>query len=114
MCHIILLLPLLTLPLFFVLPFSTALPIYLVILIMTWFLYYKILVVMKSKVQTGIEALIDEDAAVVEDINPEGKILVWSEIWSATANGKKFLKGQKVKICGFYGLKAIVCESVEG
>ena len=55
--------------------------------------------------------MIGEEALVIEDINPGGKVKVWSEIWTATANGKKFQKGQKVKVCRFDGLKVIVGDS---
>jgi membrane protein implicated in regulation of membrane protease activity len=113
MCHIFLSLPVLALPLFFFLPFETALPIYLMILFVSGFLYYKIGAAMKAKVKTGKEEMIGEEAVVIKDINPEGKVTVWSEIWSATGNakGKQFSKGQKVKICGFLGLTAVVCET---
>jgi membrane-bound ClpP family serine protease len=108
MCHIILSFPLLALPLFYFLPFRAALPIYLLILLVTGFIYFKLIGAMKSKVRTGKEGMIGEEALVIEDINPEGKVMVWSEIWSATANGQRFTKGQKVKVCGFDGLKVIV------
>jgi membrane protein implicated in regulation of membrane protease activity len=113
MCHIFLALPVLALPLFFFLPLETALPIYLIILFVSGFLYYKIGAAMQAKVKTGKEEMIGEEAVVIKDINPEGKVTVWSEIWSATGNakGKQFRKGEKVKICDFYGLTAVVCEA---
>jgi membrane-bound ClpP family serine protease len=114
MCHIILSFPILVLPLFFFLPFEEALPLYLAVLLVTEFLYFKIIRALRSKVRTGKEAMIDEEAVVLEDINPEGKVMVWSEIWSATANGKRIHKGQKVKVFRFNGLMAIVGDSVEG
>ncbi len=110
MCHIILSFPLLALPLFYLLPFRTALAIYLLILLGTGFIYFKLIRAMKSKVQTGKEGMVGEEALVIEDINPEGKVMVWSEIWSATANGQRYRKGQKVQVCGFDGLKVVVRE----
>ena len=111
MCHIILSFPFLALPLFYFLPFTTALPIYFLILLVTGFIYFKLILAMKYKVRTGKERMIGEEALVIEDINPEGKVVVWSEIRTATANGKKFQKGQKVKVCGFDSLKVIVGDS---
>jgi membrane-bound ClpP family serine protease len=108
MCHIILSFPILALPLFYFLPLRTAVPAYAVFLLVTAFLYLKVISALKSKVQTGLEAVIDEEALVIEDIDPEGKVMFWSEIWKATANGKKFRKGEKVRIYGFSGLEAIV------
>jgi membrane protein implicated in regulation of membrane protease activity len=55
--------------------------------------------------------MIGEEALVIEDIIPEEKVEAWSEIWTATANRKKFQKGQKVKVCGFDSLKVIVGDS---
>jgi membrane-bound ClpP family serine protease len=87
------------------------LPIYLLILIVTGLIYLKLIVAMKYKVRTGKEGSIGEEALVVEDINPEGKVMVWSEIWTATANGQRYRKGHRIKICGFDGLKVIVGNS---
>jgi membrane-bound ClpP family serine protease len=108
MCHIILAFPILALPLFFFFPLRTAVPAYAAVLLVTAFLYFKIISALKSKVQTGLEAVIDEEALVIEDIDPEGKITFWSEIWKATAEGKKFRKGEKVRIYRFSGLEAVV------
>ena len=110
MCHIILSFPILALPLFYFFPLQTALPTYLAVLLFTWFVYFKMIAAMKAKVRTGKEGMIGEEALVLEDINPEGKVMVWSEIWAATAKGKRFRKGQKVVIYGFEGLTAIVGE----
>jgi membrane protein implicated in regulation of membrane protease activity len=111
MCHIILAFPILALPLFYFFPLRTAVPAYAIVLLVTAFLYFKIISAMKAKVKTGKEGMIGEEAVVIKDINPEGKVTVWSEIWSATGNGKQFHKGQKVKICGFYGLTAVISET---
>jgi membrane-bound ClpP family serine protease len=87
---------------------------YLMILLVSGFLYYKIAAAMKAKVRTGREGMTGNEAVVIEDINPEGKVTIWSEIWSATADGKRFHKGQKVEVHGFYGLTAIVGDFSEG
>jgi membrane-bound ClpP family serine protease len=113
MCHIILLLPIFALPVFYFLPLGTALPLYFGVLLFTWLVYSKIIGAMKAKVKTGKEGLLGEEALVIEDINPDGKVMVLSEIWVARGNGKKFLKGQKVAIAGFDGLTAIVRDPLE-
>ena len=108
MCHIVLSSPILALSLFLFLPFRTALPAYLAVLVATGFVYFKIIGAMKSKVQTGMEGMAGREAVVVEDVNPEGKVRVGDEIWAATAEGRKFFKGQMVRIAGIQGLKVIV------
>jgi membrane-bound ClpP family serine protease len=107
-CHIILAIPILALVLFFFLPFRAALSIYLPIAAASGFVYFKMMAAMRNKVQTGLEQMIHEEAVVIEDINPEGKVEIGDEIWKATANGKRFYKGEKVRISGAQGLTLIV------
>jgi membrane-bound ClpP family serine protease len=45
---------------------------------------------------------------VAEDIDPKGKIEIMDEKWAATANGKKFQKGKRVRIIGSQGLVLVV------
>ena len=111
MCHIILSFPILALPLFYFFPLRSALPIYLVVLLFTWFVYFKMIAAMRAKVQTGKEGMVSEEALVLEEIDPEGKVMVRNEIWAATAHGKRFHKGQKVVVKDFEGLTAVVGES---
>ncbi len=108
MCHIILASPVLALPLFLFLPFRTAMPVYLSVVLATGFVYFKIVAAMKSKVLTGMDGMTGEEAVVVEGLNPEGKVRFGDEIWAATARGKTFIKGKRVGIHGFEGLKLIV------
>ena len=65
---------------------------------------------MHQGVQTGQEAMLKKMALVIEDIDPEGKIQYAGEIWYATGDGKRFLKGEKVIIRAFSGLSLIVDE----
>ncbi|NIS59839.1 MAG: hypothetical protein GTO13_03765 [Proteobacteria bacterium] len=108
MCHIVLLSPVLALPLFFFLPFSTALLAYVTVVFTTGFVYFKIVVAMKCKICTGIEGMTEGEAVVIEDIDPEGKVKFENEIWTASAQGKRFRKGMRVRICDSQGLKLIV------
>ncbi len=111
MCHIVLFSPILALPLFLFLPFRTAVPAYLTILLAAAFVYFKIIAAMKSKVRTGMEGMTEGEAVVVEDIDPEGKVRLGNELWVATATGRRFSKGERVRIFGFQGLKVIVGDS---
>jgi membrane-bound ClpP family serine protease len=104
MCHLILFLPFLALSLFWIFPFTTALPLYILVLGISLFLYFKIFKAMRQQVKTGREAMIGKKALVVEDIDPEGKIQYAGEIWDASARENCILKGEQVKINGFRGL----------
>jgi membrane-bound ClpP family serine protease len=114
MCHLILFLPAFALPIFWVSPLSTALPLYLFIMAISLFLYFKVFQAMHQGVQTGQEAMLKKEALVIENINPEGKILYAGEIWNATGKGKRFLKGEQVLLREFRGLRIIVDEVAIG
>ncbi len=96
--------PFFAVPLFWIFPFATALPLYLFVLGISLFLYFKIFQAMRQDVKTGQEAMLGKKGLVVEDIDPEGKIQYANEIWDATARGSRFLKGEQVKIRGVRGL----------
>ena len=100
--------PLLALLLFYYLPLSTALPIYLAILIVAGYCHYLMFQSMRAKSKTGLEAMIGCEALVLVDIDPEGKIMFRNELWNATARGKKILAGKRVRILKARGLVLIV------
>jgi len=110
MCHLILLMPVFALPIFWFFPFSTALPIYLIISGISAFLYFLIFKAMMMKPRVGKEAMLGQTADVIKDIAPEGKIKYLSEIWNAMTDGKKFSVGEKVMIQGFWGMTVLVKE----
>ena len=100
--------PFLALLLFYVLPFKTALLCYIMILLVAGYCYYVMFKSMRDKAVTGWEKIIGKEALVIEDIDPEGKIEFKDEIWTATAGGRKIVKGKKVKIVKASGLLLIV------
>ena len=114
MCHLILFLPVLTLPVFWIFPFNTALPLYFSILGISLLIYFKIFKAMRQQVLTGFEGMFEKKGLVVEDIDPEGKIKYASEIWGAETKGNRFLKGQHVMICGIRGMMLLVEEIPAG
>ena len=65
MCHIILFLPVLTIPLFWLLPLSYSVPVYAAIVLVSSMLYRLIMKSMMRRAQTGIEGMIDSRAEVV-------------------------------------------------
>ena len=111
MCHLIFFLPIFGLPVFWIFPFSIALPVYILIVGISMLLYYKIFQAMRAKLRNGQAAMLGKTGVVLQNIDPEGKIRYASEIWNAVTEGKKFLAGEKVVIRGFsYGLCVIVAE----
>jgi len=54
---------------------------------------------LKTKPQTGSEALIGLEAEVIKDLNPTGQVKIKEEIWSAKSENLQLIpKGEKVKI----------------
>lgn len=99
-CHLLLLSPVLGLVLFLILPWTTALPLYLVILALSLFLYAKIMQSMRQPVLTGQEALLGQTA----EIEPGGSLKVAGERW-LIAQAEGLAPGQRVRIVGFSGLR---------
>jgi membrane-bound serine protease (ClpP class) len=110
MCHLILFLPGFGLSLFWIFPFTTALYLYLLILGISFLLYFKVFQAARQKVCTGQEAMLGKNGVVIEDIDPEGKIQCANEIWNAATEGRSLLKGEKVKISRMKGLRLLVEE----
>lgn len=110
MCHLVLFLPVFTLPVFWLFPFPTALTIYLIILGGSLLLYFLIIKAMMARPRVGKEAMLGKTGIVIQDIAPEGKIKYASEIWNAMADKKIFSVGEQVVICGFSGMNVLVEE----
>lgn len=100
--------PFFALLLFYYLPLETALPFYIIILIVAGFYYVVMFKSMRGKAKTGLEAMIGGEALVIEDISPEGKVLFKDEIWTATTRGQDIAKGYRVQILETQGLVLVV------
>ena len=108
-CHFLLLSPVTGLGLFLLLPWTVALPLYLVILALSLFLYAKIMQSMRQPVTTGQEALLGQ----VAEIGPAGSLKVTGERW-LIAQPEGLTPGQRVRIIGFSGLRLKVQPLDEG
>ena len=62
----------------------------------------------RRKPATGSEGLVGEIGTVQADLNPEGKVHVHGEIWSAVTDGEKLKKGTKVVVTKLVNLKLMV------
>ena len=84
MCHVVLLMPLLALPMFWLLPLDVAGPSYAGIVAVSGWLYYYVLKAMHRPVETGREPLLRATGEVLAS-RPYGHYLVRvkGETWSA-------------------------------
>jgi membrane-bound serine protease (ClpP class) len=103
MCHIILLLPLLSLPVFWMWPISLATPVYGVILVLSIWTYFFVMRAMKRPVETGTEGILRETGRVIEAMQRRARVRVHSEIWDAVSPDKLH-KGDRVQVDAVEGL----------
>ncbi len=113
---IILLLPLIVIIVFWLMPLYLAIPVYLVILLLSGLLYWAIVRAMKKRPYTGSEDLIGEEARVViksvSHDEAEYMVRVHGELWSA--NSRDDLKPDEiVKVLSVDGLTLIVGKKIE-
>jgi membrane protein implicated in regulation of membrane protease activity len=108
MCHLMLLLPLLALPIFWLAPLSIAVPAYAAVLILSGWIYLLALRAMHRPVQTGMEALLHSRGEVLAKADGLFRVRVHSEVWNAES--KDTLKsGDRVEVLAIDGLRLRVC-----
>ena len=107
MCHLILSMPFLALALFYFLPFKTAVMIYMPILFLSVFIYYKIKKAMELPPKGGMDEMLGKEGEVVHSLTTEARVKVNDEIWNARSE-KELKEGEKVRIAGFDRLTLIV------
>ncbi len=63
----------------------------------------------RYRVQGGAEGMIGERAEVLEACDPDGRVRVHGEIWSAVAeDGQAFAAGERVRVVAVEGLRVRV------
>ena len=113
MCHLLLVLPVVSLILFSFLPFNQALPLYLLILLFCAIFYWLIWKDMRKPVSTGIEGMIEGIGRVIEIGGKSAKIFYKGEIWDATS-ADQLSVGDSVEIARVERMTVIVRKVVKG
>ena len=104
MCHLILLLPILALPLFWLVPWVVSVPVYILILAISGGIYFFAIRAMRRPVVTGTQTLLRKLGKVVSKDSNGLQICTQGEIWSAES-GDKLCPGERVEIIGVKGLR---------
>lgn len=107
MCHIILALPILALPVFFILPREEAAFVYVGICVLSATLYWLIWRAMRRPPRTGIEGMMGGVGTVFLSGEGKPKLFYRGEIWDVVSNEALSL-GERVEIVGFDRMKLIV------
>lgn len=104
MCHLILALPLLALPVFWLLPLGAAIPLYGATLALTLGLFVLAVTAMRKPVCTGAETLLHAVGTVRAIESRLIRVWVGSELWSAEAGAEGVAVGDLVEVIGIEGL----------
>lgn len=97
MCHVLLLLPLLVLPVFWLMPFAAALPVYGVVLASSAAIYWYAIQAMRRPVETGAEGMVGEIGEVIESRGANLFVRARSEVWHAES-AAQLREGERVKV----------------
>lgn len=112
MCHLILFLPVLALPVFWLLPLSLAAPVYLATLIFSGWMYYVIYGVMHRPKRVGAEALLNRCGRVIKAGGAVSVVRLGNEIWNARSQDPLH-PDDRVKVIGRTGLTLTVSRLTE-
>lgn len=99
MCHILLMMPVLGLSVFWFWPMDIALPVYFAVLFLSGMLYFLVFRAFREPVHSGAEAMLRQRGEVVETLDPDGLIRLRGELWRATSS-EHVRCGEKVEVVG--------------
>ena len=104
MCHLVLLLPILALPLFWLVPLVIAVPAYVAILVVSGWIYWAAVSAMRRPVQTGAEALAHNTGEVIAREDGVLQVRVHSEIWNAES-ADDLQPGERIEVIGVQAMR---------
>lgn len=105
MCHVVLLLPVFALPVFWLLPLSVATPVYAAVAVISLIFYAYTFKAMRQPRLNGAEAMLGQTGSIV-DIGEDGATLFFhGELWRADVNGEPLAPGDEALIVGIEGLR---------
>lgn len=102
-CHLPYLSPLLGLILFWIFPWRTALPLYLVLVGISAIYVWVTVRTFRRPVQTGREAMVGVEGVVIRD-GPLAVVRVSNELWNAKSDGA-LVAGEAVRVVAVDGLR---------
>ena len=103
MCHLLLLMPLVGLPIFWIWPLAIAAPVYAVILALSVWLYLLMIRSMHKPLMLGRASLLHKHGVVVDAGRGDLRVRVLSEVWQAHSD-EALNAGDTVEVVGMDGL----------
>jgi membrane-bound serine protease (ClpP class) len=107
MCHILFVLPFVSLILFLLLPLEQALALYFLILLICAIFYWLIWKAMRRPVTTGIEGMIGAVGRVIQNRERADKVFVKGEIWDAICE-EQVAVGESVEVIALQRMQLVV------
>jgi inner membrane protein len=107
-CHVLLVLPILALPVFWLLAPGIAVPIYAVVLVLSGATYAAALKAMHRPVVTGKDAIVHGEGVVEHSVDGALFVRILGERWAARADGQELEPGDHVTVVGIDGLTLCV------
>ena len=105
MCHLLLLLPILALPVFWLLPLSDAGPLYAVLVAVSVFVYLYVWKAWRAPLANGTQNLIGTTGRVVR-VGPHNVTLqLGGELWTASVQGAPLSVGELASVVQIHGLR---------
>jgi len=114
MCHLLLLLPVLALPVFWVLPLGIALPVYTAAAGIALAVYALALKAWRTPVVNGTQVLLGATGRVVRVGKRETTLWVGSELWSADVDGVPLALGDEAVVVAVDRLRLTVRNARSG
>lgn len=100
MCHLLLALPLVALPVLWILPLPAALPVYGAVTAISLLVYWFALQALRRPVATGMEGMVSETGRVVEAGGAEVLVQIHNELWRAESDGGPLHEGDRIEVVG--------------
>lgn len=104
MCHLLLLLPLIALPAFWLLPLGAALLVYGSVVALSLWTYWYVMQSMRRPIVAGREELLHATGRVLDVRGKSAQVRVHSEIWSAVS-ADRLRPNDAIEVLGIDGLK---------
>jgi len=108
MCHLILLMPIVALPVLWLLPLGEGIAVSTVVALVAGTVYWFAVKAMRVPIMSGIGTLLRNRGQVRAAEGRRGSVWIASELWSAESRDEPLAVGDAVEVVGVEGLRLIV------
>ncbi len=113
MCHLILMMPLLGIGLFYVMPMAWAAPLYGAVLMVSATLYGLIYRAHRQPVASGKESMLGREIVATESFQVQGRVRYQNVLWKARSP-EPLAEGDHATIVGMHGMTLLVQRARSG